>query len=336
MKIEAGRVEGFLKSPSAPLVLLYGPDSGLVAERGLALARAVEGAVHDPFRFVELLNPAPDVFLAEALAVSLTGERRVVRVRDAAENLAKPLETIKENQLEALVILEAGELTPKSKLRLLAEKSPVIASIGCYVVDHAKLPQVIITRLRARGVTIDQDAATWAAQNLTGEEGPLAQTLEVLVLYAGEAKALSLEDVRILLADGGETSMGDAVDAALSGDPAATDKALALAYQEGAAPVGLLRALLAELLRLRLAAGIVAEGQSAQQAMAAMRPPVFFKRQAVVQKILRLWSPAALEQALAAALTAEIACKTTHIPDQDYCRHTMLALAVRARNAARS
>lgn len=336
MKIEAGRVEGFLKAPSASLVLLHGPDSGLVAERGLALARAVDGAMHDPFRFVELLNPASDVFLAEALAVSLTGERRVVRVRDASDSLAKPLETITENQLAALVILEAGELTPKSKLRTLAEKSSLVASIACYVIDQARLPQVIIARLRARGVHIDQDAAIWAAQNLTGEEGPLAQTLEVLALYAGDAKTLSLADLRVLLADGGETSMGDAVDAALSGDPAATDKALVLAYQEGAAPVGLLRVLLTELLRLRLAASVMAEGQSAQQAMAAMRPPVFFKRQPVVQKMLRLWAPAALEQALAAVLAAEAACKTTHIPDQDYCRHTMLALAVRARNAARA
>lgn len=335
MKLEAGRIEGFLKAPSLPLVVLHGPDSGLVAERGLALTRVVAGAWQDPFRFAELINPAPDVFLAEASAASLTGERRVVRVRDAHEVLAKPMEVLEKSPPLALVIIEAGGLTPKSKLRALAEKSAQIASIACYAIDPARLPQVITARLRARGVAIEQDAALWAAQNLTGEEGPLAQALEVLALYAGEIKALSLADVRAILADGGETSMGDAIDAALTGDPTATDKALALAYDEGASPVGLIRVLLSELLRLRLAAGAMAEGASAQQAMASMRPPVFFKRQPVVQKMLQIWSPKALEQALAAALTAETACKTTHIPDQDYCRHTLLALALRARAALR-
>ncbi|MBU6448019.1 MAG: DNA polymerase III subunit delta [Rhodospirillales bacterium] len=335
MKLEAGRVEAFLKAPSANLVLLHGPDAGLVAERGLALARAVPGALNDPFRFAELSNPTPDALLAEASAASLTGGKRVIRVRGVNEQTVKALEKLTENPPDGLLILEAGELTGKSKLRGLAEKSPAMASIACYAIDAARLPQVITTRLRARGVAIDQDAANWAAQNLTGEEGPLGQALEVLTLYAGAEKSLSLADVSSILADGGDTSMNDAIDAALTGDLPGADKALTLAYEEGASPVGLMRVLLTELLRLRLAAAAMAEGASTQEAMAGMRPPVFFKRQPVVQKMLRLWGLPALNQALAASLAAETACKTTHIPDQDYCRQTMLALAARARNASR-
>ncbi len=335
MKLEAGRVDAFLKAPAAPIVLLHGPDAGLVAERGLTLARSVPGALNDPFCFAELNNPAPDTLLAEASAAALTGGRRVVRVRDAHEPLAKALETLLKTPPAALVILEAGELTPKSKLRALGEKSPDVAVIACYAIEPAKLPQIISARLRAMGVSLDQDAAAWCGQNLSGEEGPLSQALEVLFLYAGESKALSLADVSAALADGGDTSMGDAIDAALTGDPAATDKALALAYEEGTAPVGLIRVLLGELLRLRVAAGAMAQGASAQEAMAGMRPPVFFKRQQTVQKMLRLWPLPALDQAVAAALAAEAACKTTAIPDQAYCRQTLLALATRARAAAR-
>ena len=336
MKLDAARTEAFLKAPTLNLVLLYGPDAGLVAQRGLALVRSIPGALHDPFRFVELISPAPDVFLAEAFASSLTGERRVVRVRDVSESIVKVLETIEKTPPETLLILEAGELTPKSKLRALAEKSPLIACIACYAIDQARLPQVIISRLRAQGLTIDQDAAAWAARNLTGEEGLLAQALEVLVLYAGEARHLSLADVAAILADGGETSANDAIDATLTGDLEAADKALSLAYEEGASPVGLIRVLLAELSRLRLALDIINEGASAQEAIAKLRPPVFFKRQPVFQKMLRLWGLKAIDQALEAVLTAEAACKTTVIPDQDYCRHTMLALAMRARHAVKS
>jgi DNA polymerase-3 subunit delta len=336
MKLDAGRTDAFLKAPSAPLVLLHGPDAGLVAERGLALARTVEGALSDPFRFAELSNPSPDALLAEATAASLVGGQRVVRVRDAHEPLAKALDALLKSPPDALVILEAGELTSRSKLRSLAEKAPGIASIACYAIDQGKLPQIITARLRAQGVTIDREAAAWAAQNLSGEEGPLRQALDVLVLYAGDTQTLSLEDVSSILADGGDTSVGDAIDAALIGDLAATDKALSFAYEEGASPVGLIRVLLSELARLRLAAGAMAEGASAQEAMSGMRPPVFFKRQTIVQKMLRLWPLKALDQALAVALTAEAACKTTHIPEQDYCRQTMLALATRARSAARA
>lgn len=335
MKLDSGRIDAFVKSPHLPIILLHGPDAGLVAERGLALARSVEGALHDPFRFTELHNPAADVLLTEATAAALTGGRRVVRVRDVHESHAKVLDALVKAPPEALVILEAGELTGKSKLRAAAEKAAGVAAIACYAIDQARLPQAIAARLRTAGVQIDQDAAAWAGQNLSGEEGPLGQALEVLALYAGAEKQLGLADVTAVLADGGDSSMGDAIDAALTGDVAATDKALSLAYEEGVAPVGLLRVLLGELLRLRVAAGAMADGASAQEAMAAMRPPVFFKRQALVGKALRLWPLAAVDQAVAAALAAEAACKTTRVPEHDYCRQTMLALAGRARAAGR-
>jgi DNA polymerase-3 subunit delta len=335
MKLDPNRIDGFLKSPTTPIVLIFGPDSGLVAERGLALARSVEGAIHDPFRFTELHHPDPGTFLAEATAASLTGGRRVVRVRDAQEALVKPLETLLKSPPDALIILEAGELTAKSKLRALAEKSATCAAIACYAIDAARLPSVITARLRAVGKGIDPDAAAWVANNITGEEGPLRQAVEILLLYAGGEPLLSLGDVSAALADGGDTSMSDAIDATLAGDPAATDRALSLAYDEGVAPVGILRVLLTELLRLRVAAAAMAEGASASEAMAGMRPPVFFKRQSLVTRLLGIWNVSTLTAAIRAALAAETACKTTHIPEHAFCRQTMLALASRARSASR-
>jgi len=335
MKLDAGRIDAFLANPTTPIVLIYGPDSGLVAERGLALLRAIPGVQQDPFRFAELHNPDPGTLLAEATAASLTGGKRVVRVRDAHEHLLKPVEALAKAPPESLIILEAGELTGKSKLRAFAEKSAAVASIACYAIDAARLPQVITARLRAAGITIDADAANWVASNIAGEEGPLRQAVELLTLYAGAESRLTLADVSAALADGGDTSMGDAIDAVLTGDPAGTDRALGLAYDEGVAPVGILRVFLAELLRLRVAAAAMEQGASASEAMGGMRPPVFFKRQALVTRILSIWSVPALTDAIRAALAAETACKQTHIPEHAFCRQTLLALASRARTAAR-
>ena len=110
--------------------------------------------------------------------------------------------------------------------------------------------------------------------------------MELLTLYAGSEPRLTLADVSAALADGGDSSMQDAVDATLGGDTAAVDRALTLAYDEGVSPVGILRVLLSELARLRVAAGAIAEGASVAEAMAGMRPPVFFKRQKLVTQAL--------------------------------------------------
>ena len=328
MKLDANRAEAFLKNPGAAcVVLIYGPDAGLVAERGLALTRATIGATDDPFRFAELHAPDPSTLLDEATSASLLGGRRVVRVREAGDAHAKAVETLLKTPPDALVILEAGDLTPRSKLRALIEKQQAAAAIACYGIDPARLPRALADRLSAAGKTIDPDAAAWVARNIPGEAAPLAQAVELLTLYAGMATNLSLADVMAALPDGGDTTMQEAVDAALTGDAAGADRALSLAYEEGVSPVGILRVLLGELMRLRLAA---TSGLPPAEAIAALRPPVFFKRAAIVTRALSLWSPAALAEAIRLALTAEAACKTTHIPDQAYCRQTLLTFAARA------
>lgn len=334
MKIEAGRVESFLKNPgNTNVILIYGPDGGLVAERGLALVKAAIGGTDDAFGYAEISDASR--LLEEATAVSLMGGRRVVRLRDAGEGAVKPVEALLKTSSVALVILEAGDLTPKSKLRALAEKSTAVASVACYVVDAARLPRVVTERLRGSGVTIDADAANWVGNNIAGEEGVIRQSLELLLLYAGDGGRLGLEDVRAALPDGGESSIGDAIDATLTGDPAGADRAISLAYDEGVSPVAIVRVLLSELMRLRVMAEAVAQSSSVSEAMGAMRPPVFFKRVPVVTKALGLWRVAALDEAIKAALNAEMACKTTHVPDEAYCRQMMLGLASRARNAGR-
>jgi DNA polymerase-3 subunit delta len=335
MKIDSARAEAFLKNPGATsVVLIYGPDAGLVSERASSLVKSTLGNADDPFRYAEITDATR--LLEEATAACLTGGRRVVRLRDAGESAAKPIDALLKNPADALVILEAGDLTPKSKLRALAEKHQAAAAIACYAVDTTRLPRILTERLRSHNVTIDQEAAAWVANNITGEEGAIRQAVELLYLYAGPDGRLNTEDVSAALADGGEASIQDAIDATLTGNPPAADRAISLSYDEGVSPVAIIRMLLGELTRLRLAAAQIGPNTSIQEAVSHLRPPVFFRRVPIVTRALALWTPQALTDAIKSALAAETACKTTHIPDQAYCRQFLLGLATRARNAART
>jgi len=333
VKLEAGRVEGFLREPKgAKVVLVYGPDSGLVAERAVRLVKAVVGSTDDAFRYAEISDPGR--LLEEATAASLMGGRRAVRLREAGETAVKPVEKFLTEKSDTLVVLEAGDLTGKSKLRALVEKHADAVAVACYAVDTQKLPRVVTERLRAEGVTIEAEAADWVAAHIGGEEGTIRQAVELLALYAGAAKKLALADVAAALADGGESSIQDAVDAALTGDAAGVDRAISLCYEEGVSPVALVRMFLGEVMRLRVIAD-GARGGGVAEAMSAARPPVFFKRQPVVTKMLGVWSVPALTEAIKAGLAAEVACKSTHVPEAAYCRQMFLGVASKARNAGR-
>ncbi len=68
-------------------MLVFGPDRGLVTERANRLAKSVVPDLTDPFRVSDLdegtLDSDPARLADEAQALSMTGGRRVVRVRGA-------------------------------------------------------------------------------------------------------------------------------------------------------------------------------------------------------------------------------------------------------------
>lgn len=331
MKIDPNQVERFLAAPGrVRLVLVHGPDTSLAAERGRGLARRIAGSLDDPFRIAELDADQAERLPEEASAQAFGGGRRVVLLRDAADKQLPFIEAALETKGDSLIIAFAGDLAARSKLRGFAEKHPEAAAIACYKPEGAARGPALEAALRAAGVAISRDALAIAAGRLGGETGALRDAAERLILYAGAEKKLDLADIDAVLDDQGSASMQDAIDAALTGDIGAADHAIGLALDEGAAPVAVLRVLLGELSALRLFAAAIARGASARDAVAARRPPVFFRRQPAVIKAAGRWREPAIMAAIERALRAEADCKRTGAAPEAICRQTLLGLARRA------
>jgi DNA polymerase-3 subunit delta len=130
-------------------------------------------------------------------------------------------------------------------------------------------------------------------------------------------------------------SLDDALFAATAGDVAEADRALELAVAEGAAPVGVLRAMLLHLQKLQRARAVMDAGASAGEAAKGVRPPLFFKREPVFVRALGLWSSAALDAACVRVWEGERLCKRTGTPADVVCRSVVVGIAQRAAVARR-
>ncbi len=332
MKLDARQADRFLADPGATrLVLIYGPDTSLVTDRARALARRIAGSLDDPFRLAELDAEQADRLPEEATAQAFGGGRKVILIRDVGDKQAPSFEAALATRGDALVIATGGDLNGRSKLRTLAEKHSDAAAIACYIPDAAARGPMLETALRAAGVGIARDALTLAAGRLGGESGALADAAERLILYAGPGGTITIADIDAVLDDQGTASMHDAIDAALGGNPRAADHAISLAIDEGAAAVAILRVLLTELSGLRLMAEAIAHGANPRDALAARRPPVFFRRQGAVIKAAGIWREPAIIAAIDRALRAEADCKRTGSVPEAIARQTLLGLAQRAR-----
>ena len=334
MKIAANRADGFARNPDPTIraVLVYGPDEGLIRERADALTKAVAEDLSDPFRIAEItpssLRDDPTLIADEAAAMALTGGRRVVRVRDATDALITPIEVFLEDSPgDALVVVQAGNLATRSKLRKLFERAKNAATLACYVDDERALDQVIRDTLGADGITVATEALDYLTANLGADRGLSRSELEKLALYVGAGGNVTFDDATASIGNSSALSIDDVIFAAAGGNGLAADRALTRSYQEGANPVTILRALSRHLMRLQLARSKIDDGTPVDAAMKALRPPVFFKLSASFRQQLRLWSGRKITRALALVLESELHCKRTGAPAEALCGRTVLQIA---------
>ena len=343
MKIEPRQVEAFLKKPDPKIrgVVVYGNDDGLIAERAVALAKTVCEDLKDPFRVVDIAGDAlkhdPARLADEFGAMSLMGGRRVIRVRPAGEESAAALENLAAAAAgDALIVIEGGNLTPRSALRALAETEDCLAALPCYMDNEAALEGLVESAARARGFGVDADALDWIVERLGGDRGQSRSEVDKLLLYkeGDGSKTVALGDAIAVLGDTAAIGIDNVIAATFDGELIALDRALDRVFAEGGNPVQLVRALQRHADQLHLVAGHVAKGGNLEAAMFKARglPRGGPVRQRF-ERHVRAWPLRRLSDALQAILKAELDCKSTGYPDEAIARRLCLALASSARRA---
>ena len=337
MKIEPRQVEAFLKKPDPRIrgVVVYGNDDGLIAERAVTLAKTVCDDLKDPFRVVDIggdaLKNDPARLADEFGAMSLMGGRRVIRVRPAGEEAAAALENLAAASAgDALIVIEGGNLTPRSALRALAETEDCLAALPCYMDGEAALEGLVESAARARGLAVDPDALEWIVERLGGDRGQSRSEVDKLLLYkeGDGSKTVALGDAIAVLGDTAAIGIDDVIAATFDGELVALDRALDRVFSEGGNPVQLVRALQRHADQLHLVAGHVAKGSNLEAAMFKARglPRGGPVRQRF-ERHVRAWLLPRLSAALQVILDAEIQCKTTGLPDETIARRLCQRLA---------
>ena len=341
MKIDASRAEGFVRRPDPAIraVLVYGPDRGLVAERAERLARTVVDDLKDPFRVADLAAAAlardPARLADEVDAQSLMGGRRVVRVRNAGNDVAKLFgELIDRSVSDTLVIVDAGELTRRSDLVAAFEQGETSAAIACYGDDPDRVADLIRDALTERGLSADPAALDFLARHLGRDRLVTRAEIEKLALYMGDETRVREADAAASVGDSAPITLDSLGVAVAGGDHRAAAQALRLLQMDGVPPLSQLRAVMKYFQRLHLVAGRIARGQRPEQAVAAVKPPVHFRIKPAVLRQAGVWSVAMAADALERLFDAENACKETGAPDKLIAAAALLRLTEGARRIA--
>jgi DNA polymerase-3 subunit delta len=333
---KVNEVERFLARPKAdePVVLVYGPDAGLVRERVDALVKASVDDVNDPFAFVRIepedLSANPARLVEEAHTVPLFGGRRAVLVRAGSRNIAPAVEpVIAQPSPDCRIIIEAGDLKKSSPLRALCEKAKVAAALPCYADNAAALVRLIDDELKAENLSIAPDARALLVSLIGGDRMTSRNEVRKLALYARGTGRVEHADVLAVVANASAAGADAALDAAFAGKPAEADLEFRKARADGSSPGAIMSAAqrhVATLHRIRLA---VDGGDSAEFMMT--RNGIHFSRKDAVGEGLRLWSEPRLARAMQQLADAALDARRNAALGEAIAGRALLSVAMSAR-----
>src|SRR5580704_3331129 len=225
--LKTADIEKFLArpDPARPVVLVYGPDAGLVSERVNALIKASVDDVNDPFSLVRLeaedLSANPARLVEEAQTIPLFGGRRAVWAKAGSRNIAPAVEAVLALPAsECRVVIEAGDLRRNAPLRVLCERAKNAAALPCYADSERDRAQLIDSEMRSAGLALAPDARNLLIPLLGGDRSASRSELNKLVIYAHGQKQVGVDDVMAVVSDASALALDDIVDVAFAGRPA--------------------------------------------------------------------------------------------------------------------
>lgn len=343
---KAHEVDAFLARPARiyPIVLIYGPDKGLVSERAHSYAKVLNIPLDDPFSTIRLeaaeIESDPARLIDEAQTASLFGGDRLIWVRNAAsgKGLADAIKQLSATTLEhTFIIIEAGDLKKGAGLRGTVEAAEKAIALPCYADDERSLDALIDKILSELHLAITLDARKLLRESLGGDRLASRMEIEKLCLYAKGKEQISVDDVIQAVSDVSTSTQDELIDAVITGNMSVFSSAFNRLLATGQPLFLMLAAGARTFQQLELLRETVEHGnKSVAAAVAGAKPPIFFRRQKAVEKAVDIWPLEAIQAAEARLQATVLKSRQNQHLDVAIIRQNLMALTVEAAKLARS
>jgi DNA polymerase-3 subunit delta len=340
--LKAGEVDSFVARPSTerPIVLLFGPDAGLVRERAEKLINTSVDDPHDPFALVRIegdtLASEPSRLVEEAHTVPLFGGRRAVWIKAGSRPFVGAVEAVVASPpIDCRIVIEAGDLKRNAPLRAICEKAKCAVVLPCYPDGERDLIRLVDDEMREAKLGIAPDARAALVSLIGGDRQSSRSEIRKLALYAHGRDRIVLDDVLAVVADASALALDAVVDAAFAGRTVETESQLSKALSAGTSAGAILSAALRYVTQLHKARAALDAGEDNYAAMRNFVPPVNFRREAQVKSALNAWSAPRLQRVMEQLAETTLGTRRTAALADSLMQRALLSIATSARRRER-
>lgn len=335
MKLSSRDAPNYFRKPdpSKTGLLIYGADAMRVALRRQEVIAALIGPDgEDEMRLTRI--PAAELRKDKAMlddAIKAQGffpGPRVAFVEDATDGLHETIAAALSDWRDgdAQVIVTAGQLQARSKLRKLFEDHPNAYATGIY--DDPPSRDEIEAALKSAGLTnISTDAmSALTALSRSIDPGDYRQTLEKIALYKlNDDTPLTPEEVALSAPASIEAGIDDILNIAAEGNAHEIGPIMRRLEAQG---VGAVALCINATRHFRTLHSVAADPGGPGSGVGKLRPPVFGPRRDRIQRQASAWGMHKLERALSLLLDTDLTLRSTaNAPGIALVERTLLKIA---------
>ncbi|WP_447582304.1 DNA polymerase III subunit delta [Anaplasma marginale] len=336
VKITPSKLRDFFNSPETyGSVLLHGSDysrMNMYTQKILDHINCNNEFVIHKMEFLKA-NRDPEQLLVSLMTVPMFGQKPLVLLTDAKDMLSADLKTIMAgiDTQHCYVMIQARELSGASTLKGYYNNHKTFAAVGCYKEEDVGF--IVADFLEKHGISYGHSTFKLLCTTIKHSAACIQPELEKLLLYLGEKKSLSTEDVRKSLSTDVDPVLDDLCVAIADGTLADVLKCADTLMQHRISPILAIRSSLKYFMQLEYLLRAAQNQVSIDSALKALQPPVFFRLIPKLKRNAASVSYRTLQVILRRLLEAEMQCKLSDATQEVVFKYLMCSLAAFVKRA---
>ena len=271
------------------MILLYGKNEGLQNETvEKTFIADFKGSINK-YDENEFIN-SYETISSEILTKSLFDEKKILIISRVGERILKYIEEISDRNIEdTVIILRAGLLEKRSKLRIFFEKSKKLAIIPFYEDDARTLSSIANEYLNKNKIKLSRESINLLVGRSSGSRENLKKELSKIFNYSHSNKEITFEVVKKLSNLAENFGVNELADNYLSKNKKNIIKILNENNYSDDDCILILRTILNKSKRLLNILENYKKNENLDDVISKTKPPIFWKDKEVVKRQANTW-----------------------------------------------
>ena len=289
------------------IILFYGENQGLKEEFKKNIKEANKNNEKLNLLQDEIIKNE-NLLINEISNKSLFNNKKIIFIDQVNEKILNIIEEMAEDVSDEKIVIFAGNLDKKSKLRSYFEKSKSCGIVACYQDNEITIKKIITNKL-SDYQGLSTQVINFIIQNTGLDRSKVNNEIEKIKSCFLEKK-INLEKIDLLLNIKTNDDFNKLKDEALKGNKIKTNKLLADTVFEPESNIYYLNSINQRINKLYEIEKMKQNNSNTETLVSSLKPPIFWKDKPVLIEQTNKWNENKIKKALEKTYTVELQIKT--------------------------